>query len=287
MKFDNVIGNPPYQRGEHMKVFNRAFDLLKRGGNLIFIHPSTYFINRKNRKKIEYIQRGMDIISKYKTILKFVDGNKIFNAGFFTPLSITNVKKIEDKTITVIDEFIGNSILEYDTPDDIYIHGNKIVIGIRDKIFNKMENSVLDIEIENPKYYIEMLKISGHPPRHGEVNPDFFQLVYKTHSNDRYKKITTEVTVGDRDIIPIETYEHGKNFMDYLLTKFARFCISLTKVNQTLHRGELSSLPYLDFSEKWDDEKLFKYFEFTDEEIKFITTFIPNLYEEDFKKYPK
>jgi len=286
MKFDNIVGNPPYHRGLHIKVFNKSFDLLKDGGNLIFIHPSTYFISRKKTKRNGHIQRGMNIISDYKTTLKFVDGTGIFNIRFKTPLSITNVKKNKDKNIHVIDEFIGHSILDYDTINDIYIHGNKIVLDIRDKIFSKMENSVLDIEIKNPKYYVKMLKIVGDEPKNGKIHPNFYSLVYKTRINERYNNITNEIINNDDLVVPVKLKKHGKNFMDYLLTKFARFCISLTKVNQNLHQGELQSLPYLDFSEKWDDEKLFKYFEFTEEEIKFITTFIPNLYEEDFKKYP-
>ncbi len=29
MKFDVVVGNPPYKQGLHIKIFNKAFELLE------------------------------------------------------------------------------------------------------------------------------------------------------------------------------------------------------------------------------------------------------------------
>ena len=70
---------------------------------------------------------------------------------------------------------------------------------------------------------------------------------------------------------------------EYFKTKFVRFSISIYKLNQNLHRGELMAVPYMDFSKEWTDEKLFDYFELTQEERDFINTYIQNWYERDFK----
>ncbi len=292
MKFDNIVGNPPYQKGSHLKVFNKSFELLRDRGNLIFIHPSTPFLNQHGIWKLKPKARVVEIVSEYKSQLKFINGTKIFNVDFTTPLSITFVKKIKDKNIKVIDNFLGNTVNNYNTIHDIYLHGDKIVLGIRDKIFSKTERSIMDVKLENQPYHVSMLRISGHPPKNGKLNPDFYQLVYKTKINERYNRIVDSSIPIPKEhsrmsYVPVDSYNHGKNFVDYLLTKFARFCVSLTKVENDFTIRVLRTLPYLDFSEKWDDEKLFKYFEFTDEEIKYIINYIPNWYEEDFKKYPK
>ena len=43
------------------------------------------------------------------------------------------------------------------------------------------------------------------------------------------------------------------------------------------------SVPYMDFTQKWNDEKLFKYFEFNQDEINFINDYIEDWYEQDIK----
>ncbi len=97
---DFIIINPPYNK--HMEIFNTSFDELSYGGTLICIHPATPFINRKPTSDDKKTQRIKEIVSEYRTCLKLVDGNIIFDASFFTPLSITRVQKIKDKNIEVI-----------------------------------------------------------------------------------------------------------------------------------------------------------------------------------------
>jgi site-specific DNA-methyltransferase (adenine-specific) len=66
------------------------------------------------------------------------------------------------------------------------------------------------------------------------------------------------------------------------MTKFARFCLSLYK-NSANILSDLKAVPYMDFSQEWTDEKLFKHFNLNKDEIKFINEYIPNWYERDFK----
>ena len=67
------------------------------------------------------------------------------------------------------------------------------------------------------------------------------------------------------------------------MTKFSRFCLSLRKTGGDLNYIDLEMIPYMDFSQEWSDEKLFDYFELTQEERKFINTYIQNWYEQDTK----
>ena len=62
------------------------------------------------------------------------------------------------------------------------------------------------------------------------------------------------------------------------MTKFARFCLSLYK-NSVNILSDLQAVPYMDFSQKWTDEKLFEHFKLDPEERNFIKEYIPNWYE--------
>jgi hypothetical protein len=68
------------------------------------------------------------------------------------------------------------------------------------------------------------------------------------------------------------------NFIVYLKTNFARFCLALYKINQIVVRGELEIIPWLDFTIEWTDEKLYEYFGIDEQTINYINSFIPDYY---------
>ena len=288
MKFDVEIGNPPYKGGLHIEIFNKSFEELNDGGTLICLHPSAPFINRKPTKDNGKTQKIKDIVSKYKTRLTLVDGNKIFDARFFTPLSITIVEKVLDEKIEVVYSHIDSTNTEvkiYDKLDSVFIHGNDIVIEIYNKILKNIKSDVhskLTRTGNRSNYYLKINSIVGNPPKKGKINPDFNCILYKQNENNFKKLITDTFENGDNNFLGFETIELAKNGFEYLKTKFARFCLSLYKMNQHLDRGELKIVPYMDFSQEWTDEKLFDYFELTQDEKQFINTYIQNWYEQDF-----
>jgi hypothetical protein len=56
-------------------------------------------------------------------------------------------------------------------------------------------------------------------------------------------------------------------------------CLALSKTNTTLFNGELKSIPWLDFTQEWTDEKLYSRFNITEEEQSFIKEIIKPYYE--------
>jgi site-specific DNA-methyltransferase (adenine-specific) len=59
-----------------------------------------------------------------------------------------------------------------------------------------------------------------------------------------------------------------------MATKFFRFFVLLKKNTQNAAKGVYSFVPMQDFSEPWSDEKLYKKYNLTNDEITFIESMI-------------
>ena len=66
----------------------------------------------------------------------------------------------------------------------------------------------------------------------------------------------------------------SKTVAQYFKTKFVRFLISLTLSGMNITKENFQFVPLQDFSEPWTDEKLYKKYGLTDEEIAFIESMI-------------
>ena len=69
----------------------------------------------------------------------------------------------------------------------------------------------------------------------------------------------------------------ANNLSGYMRTKFARFLLSLAKISQHGTSKTYRFVPIVDFSEKWTDEKLYKHFGLSQEEINCIETSIKEM----------
>ena len=68
-----------------------------------------------------------------------------------------------------------------------------------------------------------------------------------------------------------------KNLASYLTTKFARFLHSLAKTSQDATSKTYRFVPMQDFSEFWTDEKLYKKYDLTSDEIVFIESMMKSM----------
>lgn len=64
------------------------------------------------------------------------------------------------------------------------------------------------------------------------------------------------------------------NVISYISTRFMRFLAMLKKVTQSTTRSIYTFVPIQDFSEPWTDEKLYKKYDLTQDEIAFIESMI-------------
>jgi site-specific DNA-methyltransferase (adenine-specific) len=75
-----------------------------------------------------------------------------------------------------------------------------------------------------------------------------------------------------------DTEQECDNYINYLRTDFARFLLSVLKNTQNNHYGEMDLIPWLDFTEEWDDDKLFKKFNVSQELQDYIKDFLPDFH---------
>lgn len=73
---------------------------------------------------------------------------------------------------------------------------------------------------------------------------------------------------------PFETLQMAENVLSYIKTRFFRFMVMLKKNTQDAMRSVYDLVPLQDFSEPWTDEKLYKKYNLTAEEIAFIESMI-------------
>lgn len=106
MKFDVVIGNPPYQKkvgpkkteAIWPKFVEKSFEICKEGGYVSLIHPSGWRNVKGNYKDVQKLLLSKDV--KYLDMYSDVDGMKIFNASInFDTYLIHNVENTGEKSV--------------------------------------------------------------------------------------------------------------------------------------------------------------------------------------------
>lgn len=73
---------------------------------------------------------------------------------------------------------------------------------------------------------------------------------------------------------PFESRKASDNFVTYAKTKFFRALVFARKITQDNTKDRFDFVPMQDFSEAWTDEKLYKKYKLTKEEIEFVESMI-------------
>lgn len=276
-KFDRSAENPPFNQMIDMDILQKTYKLCDQ---VIFVHPSTWLLDEKNKQK-KFI-KTKDLISQHLQKIILFNGNKIFNIALFVPCVITYVNKNKNiDGIKCLDK-INNIEINYKDIYDINKFSNvEIYPKLKEKILERsiIDNLYLRLEKhENiDEYYINLSQLRGHVNQkdgNSMIKSDFYTLCTKDLKISKEKRKQREKTQ-----VAFSNINNANNFLNYVKTDFVRFCLSVNKNNQNLYCGEMSLIPWLDFTQEWNDEKLYKYFNITDDEIKFIEKNIPKYYE--------
>lgn len=81
------------------------------------------------------------------------------------------------------------------------------------------------------------------------------------------KELCTETFI---QIGPFKSEKEMKNAYCYFTTKFFRAMVAIRKQDQGASKAIYHFVPMMDFSKEWKDEELYRYFNLTESDIKFI-----------------
>lgn len=325
MKFDAIVGNPPYQemdgggKGYSAKpIYNLFIDIARdiEPHYISMITPSRWFAGGKG---LDSFRGSMLSDDRLEKITDFIDNEMIFkgvgiaggvnyflwNRDYKGECEFTSVRGTSRTTmkrsLQEYDILVRNNAavrlirrLQQDTGkkmDDVVYARN--VFGIASDVRGKntpdsthniklysseKSNSMMSTYISEDKVGKERELISKYKvimgkvvPRGGEVGID---------PSIGYRAITTVQVLYPNSVFTdsylllavFDTEVEAINFAKYMTLRFPRFLLHETYSSMNISKGNFRFVPFLDYSQEWTDEILFKRYKCDEEEIEMITS---------------
>jgi hypothetical protein len=291
-KFDVIFSNPPYNGNLDLKILKSPFEQ-KISDKIVFVHPSTFLLDKKFKMNIYNELRN----TNYLEYVYMFWGNKLFDIKLFSPccISVWNTNKTDDKCLVNDNAFIrwtGNEPKYTCKINDISIHGK---IFEKVKHFLKCDNNILTHitnENELTDYSVKFALIRGGSDilksDSNNTCEHFYSIIGLDTENykcDHTFRFPAHATTQQKLHWSFTNNIIRDNFINYCKTKIVRFILSLYKLNGNLGRGELEVIPWLDFTQEWNDKKLCKEFGISEELWEYIDNFIPDYYDDYYSGF--
>ena len=266
MKFDVIVGNPPYKNNLHLKILSK---LSNNCDVLSFIQPSIPFLDRRDENK--YKEELNNIQLPLASIQVVNSANAFPDAKIQSPVAITYFDKShQNKSVRYENEMTKVST---NTQKPDLFTGLPGYSSLHDRFFNlEKSKSINSLKLKNKdalnkhSFYVSLPSLRGNV---GDTNK-FYKKCFFTYYSDKVIRVknSTEITTNTKNF-EFKTKQQAQNFIDYLNTKFARTILLLRK--RDFH-PKFHSTPIVDWNVKWSDDMLFTHFELSDQEIEFINT---------------
>lgn len=265
MKFDVVVGNPPYDRNLHLKVINTVIKNLSPEGYGCFIHPARWLEDPLwEYKKSCDKKRFKDLVDKIESV-SLIENDKIiniFDINYNGELMISKIKSKPLKKDISLFSHIANeaikSILSYSIENNLEMFDDKLkrdgwrcqindIIPMLSVVHDgfsefsrkrqcnlfgkKKENVFFDGKTKDGRDWIETRNKNKHSKISGSPFP---------HS------------------IRFDTEEEALNFEKSCNTNFYNNIMYLLKLDMNT---PLAFLPYMhDYTHEWTDEDYCRFF---------------------------
>jgi hypothetical protein len=285
MKFDVVFSNPPYNGNIDIKILNEIIDI---ADEFVVVHPSTWLIDIKNRNST-FNKFKITTKSKIKSVDLF-NGNDIFGIQLEVPCAIIHYNNnLINQKIFLSD---GKNYTEIENADDITKFGSKWLELIKPfyqniQKYNAVNENLwshrlLDInDIDTNKKYCQLTAMmNGFTKGASKLSDKFYSLTMKNFQGNIGIRNTNPLRDGliepSMPTFKFSTDKEVINFLNYCQTDFVRFCLCIYKNSANIIYGEIDLIPWLDFTEEWNDDKLFAKFDVSQELQDYIRDFLPD-----------
>jgi hypothetical protein len=291
---DVTFSNPPYKEIDITIVIAlRKSCLIKK---LIYVHPSTWLVETKTRLIKE---RGKSLYKKIRDLtrdhilnIEFFNPNPVFGIGLGTDCVITEIDFTKKRTSPINVKYLNKTYFsKVINIDDISIHADnwqhikQLIkklnehIDVNGSFESNRISAVEALSSHKNELFVQISMIRAQ--KREDPNSNFFTLstlnvlepkiVLKGAAHpstgitkEELIKNSVPRSVSNRipnEIVFIFNSEQEKTFfLSAIKTDFLRLCLSIIKINSNLNSGELSFVPWLDFTQEWDDDKLFSFF---------------------------
>ena len=287
-KFDVEVVNPPYKGRLHTEFLEKCYDLLGEDGKMIFVHPTNWLLHLRENSNYKKDLALKNKIGKHFVSFDFRNPPDLFPEGGcspYYPLTITTVDKSKTSPeITFINKDAGVDCTVSNISDVNHIGPFNLIKSIESKIKLKSSIFIKDSICNNlpDKHYVSLNWMGGN----GFMSTEFTDGVIRTFKN-RYNFINNDnnlvsqetlrskpqgsKTVGNSKAgMPFDSNQNAQDFLYYVTsTFFVKYLIIAYNMDQNL-KSAFDYVPMIDFSLMRSDEMIFKFFEFTEEEINLI-----------------
>jgi len=278
MKFDVILGNPPYQETKRRKlwpIFSTMSleNLLKDGGVMAFVTPSNFLFSKNS-----VVKKVMDNLKKFNTIEVNNNINKYFpDIGMDFCYYI--VEKIQYKGQT---NFIHKSEgkIKYNIQKDStpMNKAEKMIFDICEKIADENRDffqfqidhikseDIKETKDKDHRYYVIQSTANRGYVKEKVINEGEMKIAINISSSYDNILITTDAVGGLIAWLPIKNKKEGETLKNYFHNPLIKFFVKnyqrTSGFNTAVRRSKIPVMP--------EETDLFKYFNLTQEEIKFV-----------------
>ena len=285
MKFDLTIGNPPYTKGLDIDIHKSLSNVSRR---IVFVHPSTYLISHK-RSSFQKQMKRIDV-SKFDSVHLFW-GNALFNIELYVPVVVSRWSEDKSNKQVLVQDDAYTHCTYLANYDEVHHYGKdypRFLKWVNENVMPMVETngsigSHGSYEVAE-EFGFKMSTMRGHPPLDDgdcALKPDFYTILPASEDAINANLCSKgDAHASYKRMFSFKTGVERNNFLTYLKTKAVRFNLSIFKFSNMLMRGELTQIPWMDFTKEYYDEDLRKLWFIDDDLWRIIDQKIPNYYKD-------